>query len=152
VALKAVESEYASNLAAQVLRIPFTCDPKLYPGELPERATVPIFNDTALKLMLNAFVPNVEDRKSAYVSPLLAKPELIRKLPPTYIDVDGADPLGVPGIAYGKLLEDNNVHVKVFALEGMPHGSYVLFPVLPSSRVAWASCVGGTRWALSGGK
>lgn len=86
------------------------------------------------------------------LSPLLASPSSIKKLPPTYIDVCSADPLAVPGLAYGKLLEDNGVPVKVFVLEGMPHGSYVLFPDLPSSRVAWDSCVEATRWALNRGK
>jgi acetyl esterase len=102
--------------------------------------------------MLGAYVPNQEDRKTHYVSPLLAEPELIKKLPPTYIDVCSADPLAILGIAYGKLLEDCGVPVKLFVLEGMPHGSYVLFPDLPSSRTAWDSCVEGTKWALNGGK
>ena len=142
----------ASSLAAQVLRIPFACDPQHYKGDLPARTTVPIFTDLALKLMLDVFVPNQADRTSPYCSVLLAKSELLKKLPPTYIDVCHADPLCVPAIAYGKALEDQGVPVKCFVLEGMPHGSFVLFPDLPSSRTAWDSCVAGTKWALAGGK
>lgn len=152
VALKAVESEYASSLAAQILRIPFVCDPQHYKGDLPDRATVPIFNDAALTAMLSAFVPEDKDRTSPYVSPLIAPPELLKKLPPTYIDACAADPLCVPAVAYGKVLEESGVPVKAFVLEGMPHGSYVLFPDLPSSRSAWDACVEGTKWALNGGK
>ena len=147
-----MESEYASSLAAQILRIPFTCAPQHYKGELPERSNVPIFNDAALKAMLGAFVTDDKDMSSPYVSPLLGKPEALKNLPPTYIDACAADPLCVPGVAYGKLLEDNGVPVKAFVLEGMPHGSYVLFPDLPSSRTAWDACVAGTTWALNGGK
>jgi acetyl esterase len=102
--------------------------------------------------MLDQFVPSTSDRTLPYVSPYLAKRELLAKLPPTYIDVDAADPMCVPAVAYGKVLEDAGVPVKVFGLEGMPHGSYVLFPGLPSSRAAWDACVEGTKWALDGGK
>jgi acetyl esterase/lipase len=94
-----VKSKYSSLFAVQILRVPFTCDPQHYPSELPERANVPIFNDAALAAMLGAFVPNKSDRTTHFVSPLLAKPELIKELPPTYIDVCSADPLCVPAIA-----------------------------------------------------
>ena len=102
--------------------------------------------------MLSAFVPDPKDRTSPYVSPLLADPQTLKKLPPTYIDACAADPLCVPTLAYGKVLEEAGVKVKAFVLEGMPHGSYVLFPDLPSSRVAWNACVEGTKWALKGGR
>ena len=64
----------------------------------------------------------VEHAKNPDVSPLLADPELLRKLPPTYMDVCTEDPLYDGGVAYAKKLEDLGVPVKLFILLGMPHG------------------------------
>jgi acetyl esterase/lipase len=94
----------------------------------------------------------VADRSSIYVSPLLAPPNLLRKLPPAYVDACSADPLFAGGVDYAKKLEENGVPVKLFILDGMPHGSYILFPDMPSSKVAHEACMVGTTWALNGGK
>ena len=85
---------------------------------------------------------------SPFVSPLLANDNLLQKLPPTYVDVCSADPLAAGGIAYAKKLEESGIPVKLFILDGMPHGSYILFPDLPSSEAAHAACMKGTEWAL----
>jgi acetyl esterase/lipase len=69
-------------------------------------------------------------------------------LPPTYIDVCSADPLAAGGIAYAKKLDDIGVPVKLFVLDGMPHGSYIVFPGLASSDAAHEACMAGTKWAL----
>ncbi|KAF2652696.1 hypothetical protein K491DRAFT_726085 [Lophiostoma macrostomum CBS 122681] len=143
VALKAVQAGKASLLAGQVLRIPLTCHPDEYPGTLPDREKVPVYNDSAVVEMLSAY------RASPLVSPLLADPADISKLPPAYIDVCSEDPLAPGGIAYARLLEDNGVPVRLFILEGMPHGSFILFPDLESSKVAHAACMRGTQWVLS---
>ncbi|KAF2101754.1 hypothetical protein NA57DRAFT_73191 [Rhizodiscina lignyota] len=148
VALKSAEAETGFALAAQVLRIPATCHPQVFPGVLPRRQDVPVFNDSAASSMFDSFVPNKDDRTSPLVSPLLANPDHIRKLPPTYIDACSVDPLVDGGIAYAKKLEDNDVPVKLFILEGMPHGSFILFPELDSSKAARSACMQGTLWAL----
>jgi acetyl esterase/lipase len=99
-------------------------------------------------LVVDTFVPNKDDRSLPFVSPLLASPDVLRKLPPTYIDVCSADPLASGGIAYAKKLEDIGVPVKLFILEGMPHGSYICFPAMESSKAAHMQCMEGTKWAL----
>ena len=101
-----------------------------------------------LLINVDAYVPNKEDRASPYFSPLLASPELLKKLPPTYIEVCGADPLYENGIVYAKKLEDCGVPVRLFILEGMPHGSFMGFPELNSSKVAHAKTAEATKWAL----
>jgi acetyl esterase/lipase len=106
------------------------------------------FNRTQLR-KLGTFVPNEADRTSPFASPLLASPELLRKLPPTYIDACSADPLYDGAVAYGKKLEESGVPVKLFVLDGMPHGSYILFPDLESSQAAHVHCMEGTKWALN---
>ncbi|CAK7197609.1 hypothetical protein SEUCBS139899_000257 [Sporothrix eucalyptigena] len=142
------ESDKPEALAAQILRIPLTCHPLAFPGKLPERTTVPVYNDHAAVSMFSEYAPNKEDWTAPLVSPLLAPDELLRKLPPTYIDACSEDPLYDGGAAYGKRLDDLGVPVKLFVLQGMPHGSYYLFPELPSSKIANKAVVEGTEWAL----
>ncbi|KIW06143.1 uncharacterized protein PV09_03305 [Verruconis gallopava] len=117
VALRASESAYGLRFAAQILPIPFVCDPLQFKGELPERSKVPIFNDAALATMLGVFAPDPATRSSCCLSPLLTKSDFLKKLPQMYIDVCTADPLCVPANAYGGVLEDHGVPVKIFALE-----------------------------------
>ncbi|EPE04924.1 rhamnolipids biosynthesis 3-oxoacyl [Ophiostoma piceae UAMH 11346] len=149
VALKVVQSDNPTALAAQVLRIPCTCHPEAIPGPPPpKRANVPIFNDGAYLTMFNTYA-KVEHAKNPDVSPLLADPELLKKLPPTYIDVCTEDPLYDGGVAYAKKLEDLGVPVKLFVLLGMPHGSFVLFQDLPSSIAINKALLEGVEWALS---
>ena len=83
---------------------------------------------------------------------MLANDSLLQKLPPTYIDVCSADPLAAGGIAYAKKLEESGIPVKLFVFDEMPHGSYILFPDLPSSEAAHTACVEGTKWALKQGR
>ncbi len=68
------------------------------------------------------FVTSTDDRLSPLVSPLLAPEEILKKLPPTYIDVCSEDPLAPGGIMYAKKLEGCGVPVRLFILQGMPHG------------------------------
>ncbi|CAK7225969.1 hypothetical protein SBRCBS47491_006068 [Sporothrix bragantina] len=143
------ESDKPEALAAQILRIPLTCHPLAYPGKLPERTTVPVYNDHAAVSMFSEYAPNKADWTNPLVSPLLAPDEMLRKLPPTFIDACSEDPLYDGGAAYGKRLEEVGVPVKLFVLEGMPHGSYYLFPELPSSKMANKVVVEETEWALS---
>ncbi len=55
VALKVAQSPNPSALAAQVLRIPLTCHPKVFPGVLPPRPSVPVYNDHAVETMLGIY-------------------------------------------------------------------------------------------------
>jgi acetyl esterase len=107
------------------------------------------YNGKANEQIQDSFIANEKDRTGHLVSPLLASSDLLRKLPPTYIDVCSADPLAAGGIAYAKKLEDHGVPVKLFVIDGMPHGSYILFPGLESSDVAHTACMVGTQWALN---
>lgn len=70
------------------------------------------------------------------MSPLLAPPELLHKLPPAYVEVCSADPLGPEGAAYAKKLEESGVLVKLFVLEGIPHGGHMLFVHAEFSKAA----------------
>lgn len=100
-------------------------------------------------IYLDQHLPNICDRENYLCSPLLVPDSLIRRLPPSYIDVCSADPLFTGGVEYAKKLEENGVPVRSYVLEGMPHGSYILFPLLPSSVIAHDHFLKGLEWALS---
>ena len=101
-----------------------------------------------LLTLTDAYAPNASDRKNYLVSPLLAPSSLIAKLPPTFIDVCGADPLAGPALAYAKKLEENGVKVRTYEVKGMPHGSFILFPGVPSSLQAKEVYLGELKWTL----
>ncbi len=52
-ALMVAQSDQPDALAAQVLRIPLTVHPARFPGSLPDRATVPVYNDHAAVSMFS---------------------------------------------------------------------------------------------------
>lgn len=56
VALKIVASDQPLALAAQVLRIPATCHPQVYPQKFPERKGVPVFDDAAYEHMIGTWI------------------------------------------------------------------------------------------------
>ncbi|KAL1899789.1 carboxylic ester hydrolase activity protein [Sporothrix stenoceras] len=143
------ETDVADALAAQILRIPLTCHPLAFPGTLPVRTTVPVYNDHAVVSMFSEYAPNKQDWTNPLVSPLLASDDLLKRLPPTYIDACSEDPLYDGGVAFAERLDKVGVPVKLFVLEGMPHGSYYLFPELTSSKAANKAVIEGTDWALA---
>lgn len=143
------ETDVADALAAQILRIPLTCHPLAYPGTLPVRKTVPVYNDHAAVSMFSEYAPNKQDWTNPLVSPLLASDEVLKKLPPTYIDACSEDPLYDGGVAYAERLDKVGVPVKLLVLQGMPHGSYYLFPELPSSKAVNKAVIDGTERALA---
>ncbi len=55
-AIKVAQSEDPSSLAAQVLRIPLTCHPEVFPGVLRPRPSVPVYNDHAVVTMLGMYI------------------------------------------------------------------------------------------------
>lgn len=82
------------------------------------------------------------------MSPLLAPPELLRKLPPTYIEVCSMDPVGPAASAYAKKLEDCSVPTKLFVLDGIPHGGHMMFPGADFSNAAREAVAKGVIWSL----
>lgn len=96
----------------------------------------------------DSYAPDTDSWRSYLLSPLLASDEVIGKLPPSYIDVCSMDPCATGGKAYANKLAANGVPTRLAILEGMPHGSYVLYPGLSSSREAHREFINGVKWAL----
>lgn len=69
---------------------------------------------------MDLYVPNVEDRLSPYVAPILAKD--LSKQPKTLIITAQYDPLRDEGEAYGKKLENFGNSVKIYRIKDALHG------------------------------
>jgi len=75
---------------------------------------------SAIYKMFAAYVPDANDRRSPYVSPLLA--EDLSGLPPALVVTAHFDPLRDQGIAYAKRLEQAGVPTQLHAEPGGLHG------------------------------
>ncbi len=78
---------------------------------------------------IKAYVPEKENRKNSYVSPLMA--EDLAGLPQTLIITAGFDPLRDEGEAYAKRLEEAGVSVKLSRYDSMVHGFVTFAKVYP---------------------
>ncbi|KAH6988665.1 Alpha/Beta hydrolase protein [Ilyonectria destructans] len=110
------------SFCGQILRIPLVVHPMAQPAEFDfpsykENADAPILSFASVAKFLEYYDPPPEDIR---VSPLLAND--LSGLPPTYIQIAGADPLRDDGFAYAKKLQQAGVALKVNVYPGMPHG------------------------------
>jgi acetyl esterase len=91
-----------------------------------------------MKWFWNAFAPNLEDRKSAMVCPLLASVDELKGLPPTLLIVDENDVLRDEGEAYARKLMQAGVDVTATRILGAVHDFAMLNPLAntPAAKVA----------------
>lgn len=90
----------------------------------------PYLAEKTMDWMINAFLPNVEDRRSALASPLAFAPDdVLKKFPPTTIFVSGADPLIGEGEAFGRRLQQLGVDTAILKAEGVIHDYVMLEPI-----------------------
>lgn len=71
---------------------------------------------------MDLYVPNLEDRVSPYVAPLLAKD--LRNQPSTLIITAEFDPLRDEGEAYGRKLKEFGNHVTIYRMKDALHGYF----------------------------
>lgn len=69
---------------------------------------------------ISLYVPQKEDRKNPYASPLLANE--FNQLPDTLVITAEIDPLRDEGEAYGNKLKDTGIQSKVIRFNGVTHG------------------------------
>ena len=84
---------------------------------------------TTMKWMWDMYLPNPEDRKQKYVSPINASLEELMGLPPALIQVAENDILYDEGIAYGRKLDEAGVPTTITVYKGMIHDYGMLNPL-----------------------
>jgi acetyl esterase len=92
------------------------------------------------------YLPNEEDRRNPYASPLLA--EDIKGLPPALVITAGCDPLRDDGERYAKRLKEAGIPVKYTCHEDMIHGFLFFFRKSESSRKALEEAASELRKAF----
>ncbi|MEV8313410.1 alpha/beta hydrolase [Streptomyces sp. NPDC059900] len=96
-----------------------------------------------LDRMIADYVPWVEDRRSPYVSPLLA--EDLHGLPPAYIITADCDPFRGDGEAYAAALAAAEVPVAALRLVGLPHDGGLYEKASLTARTAQAAIATALR-------
>ena len=114
------------RIAFQGLVYPAT-DLTMGSASIEENAHAPILTKADMHRYGDLYVPDREDRRHPYASPLLALDH--SGLPPALIQVAEHDPLRDDGLRYAAALRAAGVPVRVTTYIGMPHG-YLAFPRL----------------------
>lgn len=122
------DSNRKERVAAEILRVPVTCHPDVFPANLAAPNSsygsyhdAPILSTKVMDDFWYFYNPG-EKAGSLDCSPLLA--EEFKDFPPTYISVAGCDPLRDQGYDYAKKLEAAGVTLKFDVMPGYPHGMF----------------------------
>jgi len=133
IALRA-RDEGLGGIIGQVLNIPVTCHPKLFPVEKYEynsyvqNKDAPVVDEKKLLRLWDQYLPHIEP--NIYASPLLSSS--FSNLPSALVQVAGLDPLRDEGIAYAEALKAAGIPVTLKLYPGLPHG-FFMFPDLEAT-------------------
>lgn len=98
----------------------------------------PYLSEKVLDWMLEAFLPNPQDRRNALTSPLsFASDKELSLFPPTTVFVAGADPLIKEGEAFGNRLQNVGVETAILKADGLIH-DYMMLEAVRQSPTAKA--------------
>ncbi|KAG9845051.1 lipase/esterase, partial [Aureobasidium melanogenum] len=109
-----------------------------------QNADAPILDKTAIDAVGRHLEP---DQKSPLYSPFNSK-NPHKGLPPTYVQVDGLDPLRDDGLIYEQVLSENGVKTKLDIWPGLPHAHFSFLPFLSGSKKAIVDTFVGFAWLL----
>lgn len=98
----------------------------------------PFLTAASMDWMIDAFLPNASDRKTALASPLSFAPdEILAKFPPTTVFVGDVDPLVDEGKAFGRRLQSLGNDAAVVQADGQMH-AFMLVGAIRQSPTARA--------------
>jgi acetyl esterase len=98
----------------------------------------PFLSAASMDWMIDAFLPDESDRRTALASPLsFASDEVLSRFPPTTVFVGDVDPLVDEGKAFGRRLQKLGVDAAVIQADGQMH-AFVLIKALRHSPTARA--------------
>ncbi|THW18350.1 lipase/esterase [Aureobasidium pullulans] len=109
-----------------------------------QNAEAPILDKDAIDAIGAHLEPDVN---SPLYSPFNSK-NPHKGLPPTYIQVDGLDPLRDDGLIYEQILSENGVKTKIDIWAGLPHAHFAFLPFLSGSKKAILDTFLGFGWLL----
>ncbi|KAI5251956.1 lipase/esterase [Aureobasidium subglaciale] len=109
-----------------------------------QNAEAPILDKNAIDAIQVHLEP---DESSALYSPFNSK-NPHKGLPPTYVQVDGMDPLRDDGLIYEEVLKENGVKTKIDIWPGLPHAHFGFLPFLNGSKKAVLDTFLGFGWLL----
>jgi acetyl esterase len=136
-------------LALQLLEVPVVD----LSARAPERQSMVLFGagyglDTgAIESFVQAYVPNPDDRKDGYASPLCAAD--LSGLPPAHVVTAELDPLRDAGEAYAARMQQAGVPTTLRRFDGQTHGSSVLWESWPPARAWMDELIAVLRSAVS---
>ncbi|KAK3063710.1 hypothetical protein LTS18_013388 [Coniosporium uncinatum] len=126
-------------------------DEKLSPPLTGQLLSVPvIFHDTVPEEYREFFFSR-EQNADAPGSPLWSPVNATsgqEGLPPAYLQACGMDPLRDDALIYEKMLNTAGVKTKLDLYPGVPHGFWMLHPMLASAKKAKKDDVNGIGWLL----
>ncbi|MEA1962024.1 MAG: alpha/beta hydrolase [Bacillota bacterium] len=97
------------QITAQVLLYPVTNSQAVDTSSYLDFADGFFLTKQQMEIFINAYLPNLEDRKNPLASPLLA--QNLKRLPPAMVTTCEFDPLRDEGEAYARRLQEANVPV-----------------------------------------
>ncbi|RDW65696.1 alpha/beta hydrolase [Aspergillus mulundensis] len=109
-----------------------------------QNGNAPVLDVRDIKFAEDAVRPDLDsDLFSPFVHGYLAS-----RLPRTYVQVAGLDPLRDDGLVYERYLRDAGVETRLDVYRGLPHCHYAFFPGLEASRRFCADVLLGVGWLL----
>ncbi|KAG2170560.1 hypothetical protein VTO58DRAFT_111040 [Aureobasidium pullulans] len=148
---KAIRTNLSPPLTGLYLAVPFLLMEDIVPDQYKnlwvareQNAKAPILNEDALDGIMAAYRPHA---KSSDFSPF-NDPESFSKLPRTYVQVAGLDPLRDDGLVYERVLKDHNIETRLDVYPGVPHGFNGMFPHLKQSKRFDIETAEGLGWLL----
>ncbi|KAL4808376.1 alpha/beta hydrolase fold-domain-containing protein [Aspergillus unguis] len=130
------------GIIGQILNIPVTCHPEMFPADkyalnsYERNKDAAVLSSDLMRWFWKQYLPNPTD--DPHASPLLEKS--LAGLPQTLIQVAGWDPLHDEGVAYAQALQEAGVPTTLKVFKGLPHAFYS-HPQLPSTAVYFTNMV-----------
>ncbi|KAH9825730.1 AB hydrolase superfamily protein [Teratosphaeria destructans] len=149
--LLSIEENMSPKITGQWLCVPVIMNeehvPEKYKKHFLSRdhnKEAPILSDAALK----ALAKHTQwDPNSPLRFPILSKVP-VEKLPPTFIQADGLDPLRDDALIYDEILKQGGVKTRCEFYPGAPHAHFAFMPGLEITNQALADIAVGFGWLL----
>ncbi|KAF9462198.1 Alpha/Beta hydrolase protein [Collybia nuda] len=145
---KAAAADPPLPLAFQLLLLPITDNTASVETRWKATKNSPWLTPERMLWYRTMYLPNKRDWTAWEASPILAPKDLLKKAPPTWIAVGGADILRDEGIAYGQLLRNEGVSVEMQIYKGAPHAVFTMDGVMELGRELYLDAIGALSEAF----